>query len=58
MLMITVKNVSSVDHLEIYDIRVFVDITPSAFNIANVSRGLSGVHIWMLAFSNLSVRMS
>ena len=32
------------NYFEIDEIEVFVDITPSTFNIANVSRGLSGVH--------------
>ena len=32
------------DHFEIDEIEVFVDITLSTFNIANVSLGLSGVH--------------
>ena len=34
----------SLDQFEIDKIEVFVDITPSTFNIGNVSRGLSGVH--------------
>ena len=33
----------SFDHFEIDEIEVFLDITPSNFNNANVSRGLSGV---------------
>ena len=44
MFMITVKRVQSSDHFDIDDIKVFVDITPSIFNIANMSHGLSGVH--------------
>ena len=35
---------SSLDHFEIDEIKTFVDITPSTFNIVNVSRGLSGFH--------------
>ena len=34
----------SLAHFEIDEIDVFVDITPSTFNIANVSGRLSGVH--------------
>ena len=44
MLMITVKYIIIVDHFEIDEIEVFVDITPSTIIIANMSRGLSGVH--------------
>ena len=32
------------DHFEIDEIELFVDITLSTFGIANVSQGLSGVH--------------
>ena len=35
----------SLDHVEIDEIEVFVDITPSTFNIANVSHELSGI-LW------------
>ena len=34
----------SLDHFEMDEIKVFVDITLSTFNFANVSRGLYGVH--------------
>ena len=36
--------VKSLYHLEIYEIKVFVDITQSTFYFANVSHGLSDVH--------------
>ena len=38
MLMIAVKY-----FFEIHEIEVFVDITPSTFNVSNMSSGLSGV---------------
>ena len=34
----------SLDHFEMDEIKVFIDITLSTFNFANVSQGLSGVH--------------
>ena len=43
MLMITVKHVESLDHFKTDEINVFVDISLSTFNFANVSYGLSGV---------------
>ena len=36
----------SLDHFEIDEIKVFVDITLSTFNFAKVSHGLSSVH-WL-----------
>ena len=33
----------SFNHFEINEIKVFVDITLSTFNFANVSHGLSGI---------------
>ena len=45
MLMITVKYwFKSLNHFELDQLKVFVDITQSAFNFANVSHGSSGVH--------------
>ena len=44
ILIITVKYVLIVDHYELYEIKVFVDITISIFNIANMLLGLSGIH--------------
>ena len=35
----------SLDHLEINEIKVFVDITLSTLNFANVPHRLSGVHL-------------
>ena len=35
----------SLDHFKIDEIELFVDITESTFNIANVSRGLYDVHV-------------
>ena len=43
VLIFTVKYVLTLDHFEIDEIEVFFDITVPTFNIANVSRGLSGV---------------
>ena len=34
----------SLNHFEIDEIKVFIDMTLSTFNFANVSNGLSGVH--------------
>ena len=44
ILVINVKYVLPLDYFEIDEIEVFVEITPSTFNIANVPRGLSCVH--------------
>ena len=49
MLMITVNLVLMVLSFEIYKIELFVDITLSAINFANVSLGLSGIH-WEQTF--------
>ena len=38
------KMFQSLDHLEIDEIKVYVDIILSTFNIANVLWGLSGIH--------------
>ena len=44
ILMITLKYFEWLNHFEIEEIQVFVDIILSTFNFTNVSHGLSGAH--------------